>query len=381
MREPFKTHIDIINFQDNETNYLYSDVINKRWKNCKDIVEKTKREILDTYTGTLNRFFRISSIILDEIIPDDILKNKENSSILISKMFTGVLRANWMHMIYCLKKEETLFLDAESDYFLEFDGLAKYYKKKQRAFKGKEFFNTKQYFKDLHDSIIGYITVDDMVQYFRNREKYENNEDRSKPIDIQGLSHFFRFIPGVEEELNATSFVFLDKAVDAQTKYDLLNNHSNLYRNLSLIFENMWGRIRELREEHVLNRDKIEKEGYNKFSSNNGINDEEIPKEKVIDLINFNILLFSSLYNVIDYFLYRINAYSNRAFEQSKMLQLQLREEKKGKSDMMDYDDNKLNGAMTKEEFEKIMGKSVEELENERQDSEEGGEDEGYDEF
>lgn len=374
--ENFKIHIDIINFCDDKTNYLYSDVIDKDVPEYDDNVKKIKRQVLNSYVGTLIRFFNLSSILLPEIIPEEMFSNIENRINANTKLFTSVLRSNWLNMLYSLNLIDSLLLNAESDYFLEFEGLAQTYKERQRLFKGYELLNTETYFKELEESIIGYITADDIVKYLLNRETIRNNK-------MLGISNFFKFMPGMEERLNGTNFLFLNQAIDYQSKYNLLNNQSKLYRSISIIFESMWNRLRKLINDHIYYRDLIEKQefqSYNIIYKGLGIENDKLSKEETSELINFNILLFSSLYNIIDYFLYQINKISNHAFDRSKMVQLKLREEQKGKSEMMDYDDNKLNGTLTKEEFEKMMGKSVDELEQERREQNEFEEDddEGY---
>lgn len=374
--ENFKIHIDIINFCDDKTNYLYSDVIDKDVSGYDDNVKKIKRQVLNSYVGTLIRFFNLSSILLPEIIPEEMFSNIENRINANTKLFTSVLRSNWLNMLYSLNLIDSLLLNAESDYFLEFEGLAQTYKERQRLFKGYELLNTETYFKELEESIIGYITADDIVKYLLNRETIRNNK-------MLGISNFFKFMPGMEERLNGTNFLFLNQAIDYQSKYNLLNNQSKLYRSISIIFESMWNRLRKLINDHIYYRDLIEKQefqSYNIIYKGLGIENDKLSKEETSELINFNILLFSSLYNIIDYFLYQINKISNHAFDRSKMVQLKLREEQKGKSEMMDYDDNKLNGTLTKEEFEKMMGKSVDELEQERREQNEFEEDDdkGY---
>lgn len=374
--ENFKIHIDIINFCDDKTNYLYSDVIDKDVPEYDDNVKKIKRQVLNSYVGTLIRFFNLSSILLPEIIPEEMFRNIENRINANTKLFTSVLRSNWLNMLYSLNLIDSLLLNAESDYFLEFEGLAQTYKERQRLFKGYELLNTETYFKELEESIIGYITADDIVKYLLNRETIRNNK-------MLGISNFFKFMPGMEERLNGTNFLFLNQAIDYQSKYNLLNNQSKLYKSISIIFESMWNRLKKLISDHIYYRDLIEKQefqSYNIIYKGLGIENDKLSKEETFELINFNILLFSSLYNIIDYFLYQINKISNHAFDRSKMAQLKLREEQKGKSEMMDYDDNKLNGTLTKEEFEKMMGKSVDELEQERREQNkfEEDDDEGY---
>ena len=155
------THIDLFNFQDEETNYLYSDIIDKTIEECETKEQKIRGEILDAYTATMCRFFQISSLIIPSHISDEEFENKRNNIELDSKIATSVFKTNSLNMLYSLERLD-LFIDPESDYVPEFDHIAR---KRKKANQKDRNLTIKKFYKEVQDALIGYIEIGNYGKY------------------------------------------------------------------------------------------------------------------------------------------------------------------------------------------------------------------------
>lgn len=342
----FKTHIDLINLQDEETNYLYSDIMNKSIDECETKEEKIRREILDAYTSTMCRFFRISELIMPVNITEDDWAVEDNNPELGTKIATSVFKINSLNMLYSLDKLNWFNMsNLESDYVPDFDHIAK---RRKKASQKDRNLTTKKFYKEVQDGIIGYIEMADFNKYCDRHSK----TDGSEKDEQLGMSRIFHFANGYKKEILSTTFEFIG-STSHQVNYNLNMNMAKMYSDMSLTFQDFLNKIVILKNEHFAMREGI-KNGY----YDNGLKKDDSTREEAIKTTNLNILLFSSLYNFVDYLLYMLHLLSNRAYNTSKHIQLKyLYEKKEGNVGMLNYDEDKINGILSKEDFDRLMGK------------------------
>ena len=349
----FKTHIDIIDFSDEETNYLYSDVINKTLGELEEgTFLCTKREILNAYVETLCRFFRISSLVHPNYISPEELNLRENSFEVGTSIALEVLRTNMLNMLWSTKKIDKLFTEPDADYRPEFEFFARKHKKACWENKDKPY-STREFYNELSEGVIGYILIDDFVDYCQF--KMHANDKR-------GVKDVFHFIPKFKEYLlKETNFEFVGVSGNPQSEYDFYTNTAKMWSDVSVPFREFCERLINLRNDNFLAIEDIKKGKFdNQFKQGE-------TRQDCVDVSNLSIFLFSSLYNLVDYLLYQIHHQSNWAFDASKLLQLNtLSVEKKGKTDLLDYDKDKINGLFSKEEFEKMAGRTMKQIIEER---------------
>ena len=339
-----QTHIDLFDFQDEDAKYLYSDIIDKTIDECETKEQKIRREILDAYTATMCRFFRISSLILGDYISEEEWNSDDDNPEFGVKIGTSIFKTNTLNMLYSLGRLN-LFEDPESDYKVEFDHIAR---KNKKAHQKNRTLMTKEFYKEIQDSLIGYIEFAEFQNYCANHGLPDSMRNREQG----GMSSIFHFTNHFKEELSDTSFEFIEVR-SYQGKYNLNMNMAKMYSDMSKTFHDFLNRITIIRGDHFAMR-----EGINNGYYDNHLSKDNTTREEAIKITNLNILLFSSLYNFVDYLLYMLHFLSNKAFDTSKFIQMKyLYENKKGNVGMLNYDNDKINGLLTKEDFEKMMGK------------------------